>query len=205
VNTILGAGVRKPSWVDRIRNRAVNVVAGASATAYLWRCDRLGSGPRTLGRPIIVNHGRIEIGDDLLLDSRVIRTELSAAPGARIVIGARVSIGPGALVAAHGFVEIGDGVTIGGGCRIVDALPGAEEPKPIWIGDGVTLGEGVALLPGATVGAGSTIVAGSVVAGAIPPGVVAGGVPALPLGPAGRAVDARGAKERESCSSRMPG
>jgi acetyltransferase-like isoleucine patch superfamily enzyme len=46
------------------------------------------------------------------------------------------------------------------------------------IGDGVWLAARVTVLPGSRIGAGAVIAAGSVVAGDIPAGNVAGGIPA---------------------------
>jgi acetyltransferase-like isoleucine patch superfamily enzyme len=186
----------------------MNVIGSAVAPAYLWSCDRLGLRARALGRPTIVNHGRIEIGDDLNVDCRGARIELGTAPGARIAIGSSVSIGPGTVIEAVRFVEIGDRVTIGARCRIADSAPDAAEPSPIWIGDGVTLEDGVTLLPGATIAAGSTVVAGSVVAGGLHPRAAGWGVPARPFGaapePGGRGAAAGTSPPRAGASVAHP-
>jgi FkbH-like protein len=89
------------------------------------------------------------------------------------------------LIDASHRIEIGDDVSIGPYCVLVDAeaagIEGTAAPAPITIGDRAWLASRVTLLPGATVGAGSVITAGSIVEGSIPPGVVAGGVPARVL------------------------
>jgi acetyltransferase-like isoleucine patch superfamily enzyme len=91
------------------------------------------------------------------------------------------------------LVSIGRGVTIShdvdfithdGGLRVARAEhPGAYLYGRIQIGDGCFLGAHSVFLPGASVGAGSVIGAAAVVAGKIPPGVVATGTPARPVKP----------------------
>jgi acetyltransferase-like isoleucine patch superfamily enzyme len=129
----------------------------------------VGARARTLGRPLVSNAARIEIGDDVVIDSRAGRVQLACRGRGRLVVGDGVRIGPGTRIAAAHQVEIGDGTRIGAGCVIVDeGDPG--DASEIWIGDGVTLGEGVRVLPGTVIGAGAIVAAGSVVAGRVPAG-----------------------------------
>lgn len=51
-------------------------------------------------------------------------------------------------------------------------------PQSIKISDDVWIGAGAIILPGVTIGAGSVVAAGAVVTKDVPPGVLAGGVPA---------------------------
>ncbi len=83
---------------------------------------------------------------------------------------------------------------VGNYCIIADTeIPGigeprngpAIEPRPVEIGEGAWLAARVTLLPGVRIGAGSVIAAGSIVAGNVPPGAVAGGIPARILRTAG--------------------
>jgi acetyltransferase-like isoleucine patch superfamily enzyme len=153
----------------RAREDDAGLLAALAAYAYLWPCRRVGARARTLGRPLVVNAARIEIGDDVLIDSRADRVKLACRGRGRLVVGDRVRIGPGTRIAAAHQVEIGDGTRIGAGCVIVDEVdPG--EASEIWIGDGVTLFDGVRVLPGTVIGAGAVIAAGSVVAGRVPAG-----------------------------------
>jgi acetyltransferase-like isoleucine patch superfamily enzyme len=159
---------------------AAGVVAALSAYAYLWTCRRVGARARTLGRPAVANGANVELGDDVVLDSRAGRIELAAGRRGRLAIGHRVRVGPSTRILAAHYVEIGDGTRIGAGCLVSDA--GEEEPgagSEIWIGDGVTLGDGVRVLPGTVIGAGATVAPGAVVSGRIPAGaqVVAAGEP----------------------------
>jgi maltose O-acetyltransferase len=108
----------------------------------------------------------------------------------------RLHIGAACWITAPFFADlnaditIGDHVTIGHHVVLVtsnhDIGParhraGPVRPAPIVIGDGAWISAGAMVLPGAHVGAGSVIGAGALVAGTIPPGVVAVGVPARVL------------------------
>lgn len=75
-----------------------------------------------------------------------------------------------------------DFITHDGGLRIARSkYPGAYLYGRIQVADRCFLGAHCVLLPGARVGAGSVIGSGSIVAGEIPPGVVAIGAPAKPV------------------------
>lgn len=111
--------------------------------------------------------------------------------------GALIQIGKdcgfsGAAIGAAKSVVIGDRVMVGANSSIGDtdwhpvdperrAAGDAGESNPIVIEDDVWLGANVVVLKGVKIGAGSTIAANSVVTKSIPPGVIAGGIPARPL------------------------
>ena len=150
------------------------VVAALSAYAYLWTCRRVGARARTFGRPTLVNGGNVELGEDVVLDSRGGRIELAAGRRGRLAIGDGVRIGPSTRILAARYVEIGDRTRIGAACLVSDAE--GNDGSEIWIGDGVTLGDGVRVLPGTVIGAGAVVAPGVVLGGRIPAGaqVVAG-------------------------------
>jgi acetyltransferase-like isoleucine patch superfamily enzyme/acyl carrier protein len=155
------------------------------APVYLRKCNRLGRRARTRGRPYIVNIGRINIGDDFNLNSRIVKSELATGPHGFIDIGNEVGINFGAAISSQVLVKIGNRVRIGPYAMIIDSdfhTPSdrfsAPTGKPIIIDDDVWLGGRVTVLKGTTIGRGSVITAGSVVSGLIPPFVIAGGVPA---------------------------
>lgn len=58
---------------------------------------------------------------------------------------------------------------------------GAENGRPITIGDDVWIGSGAIILPGVTVGAGAIIGAGAIVTRDVAPGVTVAGNPARPI------------------------
>ena len=158
-----------------------------SAAVFLRKCDRIGAHARVDGSLRVVNEGRIELGNDVRLISRWAPIELATAKGGTLTIGDGTSINYGSLVSAAARVTIGARVMIGNYCVIADTqVPGtpgddSEVPRPVEIGDNVWLAVRVTVLPGAKIGAGAVITAGSVVEGEIPPGVLAGGVPARVL------------------------
>lgn len=123
--------------------------------------------------------------------------KLRTMPGAQIVIGDNVSLN-GTSITCRSRIEIGDGSMIAANVMIIDSdfhkqwppagrrtVSDDEYDQPVSIGKGVWVGVGSIILKGCTIGDGSIIGAGSVVTGAIPPNVVAAGVPAKVLRPLG--------------------
>ncbi|HET9452173.1 MAG TPA: HAD-IIIC family phosphatase, partial [Aggregicoccus sp.] len=165
------------------------LTASGSAPFYLRECTRVGSRARTQGRPVIVNQGQLTLGDDLNLNSAFSPVQLSTGPQGVLEVGSRADINFGTLLSAHLRVSVGDRARIGPYCILSDtgaaeASPSADAPlpaEPITVGHDVWLAGRVTVLPGASIGDGSVITAGSVVSGAIPAGVVAGGIPARVL------------------------
>jgi serine acetyltransferase len=155
------------------RDSAAGLLAAVTASLCLWRCRRVGARARALGRPLVDNAAHVEIGDDVLIDSRAGHVRLTSIGRGRLVIGDSVRIGPSTRIEASRYVEIGDGTRIGAGCVVSDG-DGAGDPRSteIWIGDGVTLGDGVRVLPGTVIGAGVVVGAGAVVSGRIAPGAL---------------------------------
>jgi maltose O-acetyltransferase len=160
------------------------VIAALTAYAYLWRCRRVGARARTLGRPLLENAGGVELGADVLLDSRAAPVVLACRGRGRVVLGDGARVGPGTRIEAGRYVEIGDRARVGARCEISDG--GGADGADIWIGDDVAIGDGVRVLPGTVIGAGASIAPGSVVGGRIPPGARFAGEPA-PDGGAGGA------------------
>lgn len=188
----IAAGLRRDRGLPlskKIRKGLVFLRALLLARIYLFGCNAVGKGSRTRGRPLIDNLGRIIIGSGFNLNSRIVRSELATGPRGTIEIGDDVSINFGASISAQAKVKIGSRVRIGPYAMIIDSdfhTPGGDpygkaSAKPIFIEDDVWLGGRVTVLKGTTIGARSVITAGSVVSGAIPPDVIAGGVPARVL------------------------
>src|SRR5262249_46434370 len=124
------------------------------------------------------------------LNSNWAPLELVTGPAGAIEIADGVYINYGTLVSAQKLVKIGRNVMVGNYSIISDTeIPGIDEPdgrpataaRAVDIGDGAWLAARVTVLPGARIGANAIIAAGSVVAGDIPAGAVAGGIPARVL------------------------
>lgn len=99
---------------------------------------------------------------------------LDSAP---ITIGADVLIGPGVqLLTAQHPLSAGERI-VADRARESGTAPYRTSAAPIVIDDGVWLGAAAIVLPGVTIGVGTTIGAGSVVTHDIPAGVVAIGHP----------------------------
>jgi len=166
------------------------VTSRVMAFVWLRTCDLVGADTRTFFRPHIENRGRIVIGSGVRLNSNWAPLELVTGPHGVIEIADGVYINYGTLVSAQRHVRIGANVMVGNYSIIADTdIPGIGEPRrapqlearAVEIGDGAWLAARVTVLPGARIGAGAVIAAGSVVAGDIPAGAVAGGIPARVL------------------------
>lgn len=116
----------------------------------------------TVLAPLLVDCGYlVSIGDDSFVNYGTYFMD-----GARITVGRHVYIGPncGLYTAQHPLVP-------------AERNRGLERALPVTIEDDCWLGGDVKVLPGVTIGRGSTIGAGSVVTRDVPPGVVAAGNP----------------------------
>ncbi len=156
-----------------------------AAPFYLRKCDRVGKRVRTQKKPYIENSGRIEIGDDVNINSRNVQTDLVTGPNGIIEIGNEVSINFGVSIVAEEKVSIGDRTRIAPYTFIYDSdrhVPGSRfswaQGDPVIIEPEVWLATRVIILKGSLIGRGSIIASGSVVSGVIPPYVVAAGAPA---------------------------
>jgi acetyltransferase-like isoleucine patch superfamily enzyme len=115
---------------------------------------------------------------------------VSVRSGALLEIGDRTRIGSDAVIASGQSVIIGKSVLIAARCYIGDyghaflesSRPvmeqGAEDGRPVTIGDGSWLGINVCILPGATLGRNCVVAANSVVRDSFPDASVIAGVPA---------------------------
>lgn len=181
------------TWSERLVRGTHLVEDTVSARVQLRACTRVAPGARVRGRVRVHNEGSICIGGGLSITGRFLPVELVASHGATLGLGDDVWINFGTLIAARKQVLIGSNCRFGQHCIISDSDEpdpglGAEHrgvaaARPIHIGDGAWLAGRVTVRPGVTVGAGSVITAGSIVETDIPPGVIAGGIPARVLRP----------------------
>ena len=172
----------------RARDVLERALLAARSRAWLSGCDEVGPGARLYGRPVVRNHGLIEIGPGFVMSSLPVRSHLVTGPNGVLRIGQRVRIAHGASISAHAELVIGDDVVIGPFAMLLDSdyhgpsrhdSPGA--PRPIRIGHGVRIGAGVVVLRGAVIGDGAVIEPHSVVNRYVPGAVRASGVPARPV------------------------
>lgn len=178
---------RVAQWWATLKAGQVWLTSSLGARLWLRSCDRVGPNTRTFWRPNIENRGRIVLGARVRLNSNWAPIELVSGPSGVIDIGDGVFINYGSMISAHLSVRIGSNVMVGNYCIVADTeTPGigdptaasSIEPRAVEIGEGAWLAARVTVLPGARIGAGAVIAAGSVVAGEIPAGAVAGGIPA---------------------------
>jgi len=129
--------------------------------------------------------GRVTLEDGC----RLMRGAHLHAWGGSIRLGANVFIGNHTVIYGQGGVDIGEDTLISMHCRILSsnhAIPAMgtairslpDTKLPTNIGRDVWLGAGVAVLGGVKIGDGCVVGAGAVVAGDLPPGSVAMGIPA---------------------------
>ncbi len=181
---------RVSRWTSRLSAAPSWLVSSLGARLWLRDCDRVGAGARTFSRPNVENLGRITLGSGVRLNSGWAPVELASGPRGSIEIGDKVFINYGSIISAQQHVRIGSNTMIGNYCIVADTeTPGIEDPeaapfadaRPVEIGSGAWLAARVTVLPGSRIGDGAVIAAGSIVAGDIPPGCVAGGIPARVL------------------------
>ncbi|MFO0590951.1 MAG: HAD-IIIC family phosphatase [Polyangiaceae bacterium] len=167
--------------------KALRYAAGtALAPVFLLACDSVGPGARTRGRPVIVNAGTLTIGARVAIASMFAPTRLTTGPLGTLALGDDVTINFGCSLTAEAKVTLGDRVSLGPYVAISDSDGDPSEgldPKPIAIGNDVWLAARVRVKRGVVIGDGAVITAGSEVCSDIPPGVIAGGVPARVLRP----------------------
>lgn len=151
----------------------------------LRSCAEVGLRPRVYGRCQVTGGSGIHVGERLLMLGGTVRGELTTHSGGRMEIGDRVFINYGCSISAHTLVRIGDRCNIGQYAILLDCDyhnpehdGGHGDPAPVILEEGVWLAARVTVLKGVTIGRGSIIAAGSVVTKDVPPGVIAGGVPA---------------------------
>lgn len=137
--------------------------------------------------PVIINEGRISIGERAWFIGHEATPTLSTSPGASLIIGRRMLLNSGARIHAHERVVIGDDVRIAAYAYITDSdshevVPGVPaKTAPTTLGNDVWIGRGAVVLPGLTVGDHSVVGAGAVVTRDVPPCTVVAGNPARPI------------------------
>jgi maltose O-acetyltransferase len=177
-----------PSRMHEVAHRGSQALDRYLGRFALGAADVLGPSALVHGRPLVENLGTMRIGARFRLQSSPDESHLLTGPGGTLVIGDDVSIGSGSSITAQESVRIGSRVDLGDIVMVMDTnFHGTDDfmsestTAPVIIEDDVRIGSRVTILKGSTIGRGAHIAADSVVAGAIPPGVTAAGVPARPV------------------------
>lgn len=135
----------------------MTALASALSRLKLWRCARVGARVRVLGEVYIVGGGHIEVGDDVLIDGRLVPVELQIGPTATLLLGAGCVLESGVSIEAQQRVELGPGCRLRAFSKVMDnhfhyVIGGRHElppSRPVLLGAGVELGERAIVLPGA--------------------------------------------------------
>lgn len=137
------------------------------------------------GRPLIVNEGEINFGDEVSIWSSINRAKIFVSKGAvlelgnnsfingvhisasqKIIIGKNVNMGPYSIIIDNDFHKVGD------------HFSDESMRNPIIIEDDVWIAMNCMIMKGVCIGQGAVIAAGAVVTKDVPAFSVAGGVPA---------------------------
>jgi FkbH-like protein len=141
------------------------------ASLYLGRCDRVGPGVRVIGRPLVQNDGRIELGRDVTLRSQGSSVRITATIDGSVSIGDGVLIDVGAQIFSDSTVRIEQGAVIGPRSTICDRDEKGRSGDLV-IEANVRVGAGVRIIGPCRIGAGATLLAGSVVRADVPAGAI---------------------------------
>ena len=138
----------------------------------LWRCTQLGERIKVLGSVYVVGGGRIELGDDVLLDGRLVPIELHAGPDGLLIIGHGSVLEAGVSIEAQQRVELGPGCRLRAFSKLMDnnfhPVAGSRHRRPpsqpVKLESAVDVGERSIVLPGAWLEARVTLGPGVVIA-----------------------------------------
>ncbi|MFQ3576487.1 MAG: acyltransferase [Cytophagales bacterium] len=153
---------------------------------YLRKLNKVGKWVMTNGKPLIVNRGYLELGDEVRIWSNINRTKIFVEKGARLTIGRNTRIN-GAHISVSTDMKIGNNVRIAPYVIIIDDdyhdvkdhfnHEGGKK-SPITIEDDVWIAMDAKILKGVMIGKGSVIATSSVVTKDVPPYTVVAGIPA---------------------------
>lgn len=180
-----------------VRNTIVGFLSSRWNIIVLWLYGcQFGERLRTNGRIRVRNYGRIQIGNDVTINSSVMSNPLGGSSCAILVSGKQGSIQIGnnvgisnATLFAQDCISIGDNTLIGAGVKIYDSdfhpidsdkRRNKEKPviEPVRVGKDVFIGAHSIILKGVSIGDRSVVGAGSVVTKSIPSEEIWAGNPA---------------------------
>lgn len=172
---------------------------------YLRKCSRVGKLVSVNGKPLIVNKGELQLGDEVRVWSNINRAKLFVDKGASLVVGTNSRVN-GVHISASNRVEIGDNVRLAPYTIIIDNdfhkvddhFSDGGVRKPIVIEDDVWITMNCMIMKGVRIGRGAVIAAGAVVTKDVPAYSVAGGVPAKVIRRINPPQDAAGASSADA-------
>lgn len=120
----------------------------------------MGRGVRMLGRPLVHNEGRIEIGCDVTIWSSAAPVRFTTTAAGTIVVGDRVTLEPGVVIFSDAEVRIEDDVVIGPNVTICDR-DARGVARPVTIGAGARIGATAQITEGCVVPRGVVVAPGT--------------------------------------------
>ncbi len=155
------------------------------ARLKLWRCSKVGARVRVLGSVYLLGGGRIEVGDDVFIDGRVVPVELHAGPRGLLRIGEGCVLEGGVSLEAEERVELGPRCHLHAFAKVLDnhfhPVNGSRHQrpasKPVRLDEGVELGPHAVVLPGAHLEAHVTLEPGVVIGRHVKAGLTLAGAP----------------------------
>lgn len=183
---LLGIFWPEKAYVVQVKTRArlIGLKTG-------WRAKEIGRGV------VFSNSRTVKLANGVSIKNHV---NIICGRGS-FAIGANSHIGHGSLFAAAGGIAIGEDCAISSGVivySVTDGVPTEGQHRhltpptfsPVKIGDHVHIGANATILPGVSIGHGSTIGAGAVVIRDVAEGSVVVGVPAKALNTDGAVIQA---------------
>ncbi|MGD9688946.1 MAG: acyltransferase [Phycisphaerales bacterium] len=185
-----------PHRLDHLVNLLLRTPAGIASRARILRLRALGArlGRANTFRRVMLpaNPWDLRTGDHVTFDQHVVLLsvgERRAEP--RLRFGNGIYVNRFTMFDASELIEVADEVMIGPHCYITDHDHGIENGTPVWkqplqgaptrIARGAWIGAHVVILKGVTIGENAIVAAGAVVTRDVPPGTIAGGIPARVL------------------------
>lgn len=161
------------------------VLGMVGAKWYLRNCTSMGKMVSVNKKPIIINHGRIHLGDEVRIWSNIQPSKIFVDKGALLTIGNNSRIN-GVHISASQHIAIGNNVRIAPYTiiidndfhRVDDHFSDDGNKGPIIIEDDVWITMNCMIMKGVRIGRGAVIAAGAVVTRDVLPYSVVGGVPA---------------------------
>jgi acetyltransferase-like isoleucine patch superfamily enzyme len=174
------SALTRRSW--RLTRRVIDML---NARWHLRKCNVVGRRVGLRGRAYVKNRGYIGLGDRIGLVGDTVRIELFVYPGGRIEVGDDTLMDYGVSILSTQSVTIGRHCLLAAYTRILDSdfhrledLSTDYSGEPVVLGDYVWLGPSVTVLKGVTIGDHAVVTANSLVTRDIPPYAIATGVPA---------------------------